>query len=407
MRAGWYSRLCNNDSRIAAVLLAYTINAVGSGLWLTGGTIFLLRDRSLTGSQVGIGLAAGGVIGVAFGVLAGNLADRLGSRRVVLGALGIEGAAMLAYLGVTDLVGLITVTAFAAAGLSATNAARGALLVELFGVAEATRTRSLVRAGSNLGIAVGGLAAGVLLAISTPTAFRALIVSDAATFVVAALLLMRLPAVRVVHRDHQHDPWRGLKDAQYVRLTAVNGVMTMHYGVLSVGIPLWVHARGTVPDFILAVLMILNTVICVLFQVHAGRGMEHPRRAGAAIARSGLLFLAACSLIAFSGWTRGTATVAALLIAATLALSVGELLQAGGSFGASYAFAPEGHHGQYQGVWNVGYSLGESVSPFAMSAAVAAGTVGWISLGALFLLSGFIFRMMAVDVGEAPQSGAT
>jgi MFS family permease len=394
VRAGWFCRLCNGDSRVATILLAYTVNSLGSGLWLTGGTIFLLRERALSGTEVGIGLTVGGVLGVAFGLLAGNVADRVGARRVVLAALVIEGAAMLAYLGVSNLVSLITVATVAAAGLSSTNTARGALLVQVFGVADATWIRSLTRAGSNLGIALGGLGAGVLLALANPAAYRALVIGDALTFIVAALLLIRLPNLGVQEDGEPLDSWRALKDARYVSLTVVNAVVTMQYGVLSVGVPMWISARGVVPDFMLAPLMVINTVICVLFQVRAGRGMEQPRRAGIAITRSGVLFFASCGLIALSGSFSGVEVATAVLIVAALAHSIGELLQAGGSFGASYAFAPDGHHGQYQGVWNVGYSLGESVSPLAMSLAINAGVPGWIALGSLLLAFTLIFQLL-------------
>lgn len=387
----WLRRLCDDDPRVAAVLLSYTVNSLGSGLWLTGGTVYLVRERHLGPTEVGLGLTLGGVIGVVAGVIVGGISDRVGARRVALLALAVEGLAMVAYLFVSGLWSLVGVASLVAAGLSATNAARGALLAELFDIGEATRLRSLLRAGSNLGIAVGGLGAGVLLGVATPTAFRVLVLADVVTFALAMGALAQLPRPRARVAAAGYDNWQGLRDGRYVSATAVNAVLTMQYGVLSVGIPLWITVHHQVPTFMLAPFIIVNTVLCVLLQVRASRGLEHPARAGAAMARAGAIFLLSCVLIALSGW--GSEVVASsVLLVAVVAHSVGELLQAGSSFGASFALTPPGLHGQYQGVWNVGYSLGESTAPIVMSVAVALGFLGWVSLGVVFLVFGLIFR---------------
>lgn len=390
----WIRRQLPGDPRTTAVLLAYTINALGSGLWLTGGTIFLIQGRQIPPSDVGIGLTIGGVAGVAVGILAGSLADRVGARNVAVAALAVECAAMVAFLGVGSLATLIVVATVAAAGLASTNAARGALLAETLSAAEATHARAVLRNSSNIAISIGGLIAGVLLGIATPTAYRVLALLDAGTFVAAGLVLMNLPAI-VPRKPEHYDIWHGLKDNRYMAATAISAILTMQYGVISVGIPLWITKQANVPTYMLAPLIILNTGVCVALQVRASRGLEIPAKAGRATVKAGGFFLAATALVALAG-IEGTLVASALLLVAVAVHSIGEVLQAGSSFGMSFSLAPDGMQGQYQGIWNVGYSLGESLSPYVMSIAVAASAGGWLALGALFVVASLAFNVIVV-----------
>src|SRR5690606_20188041 len=107
----------------------------------------------------------------------------------------------------------------------------------------------------------------------------------------------------------------------------------------------------------------LNCAAVVLFQVRASRGTDDTAGASRSLARSGVVIGAACVLYALgAGPSAPVAAVVVLVLAAAVHV-IGELWQAAGGFGISYSLAPEGHHGQYQGVFGMGMDISRMVAP--------------------------------------------
>ena len=75
---------------------------------------------------------------------------------------------------------------------TASMAAEGALNRRVGGE-EATRFRASLRAVANLGVCFGSVGCGIAVQIDTPTSYRALIITNALTFLVGAALVSRLP----------------------------------------------------------------------------------------------------------------------------------------------------------------------------------------------------------------------
>jgi MFS family permease len=60
------------------------VDSIGTALYLAGGTIFFTRIVGLSTAQVGIGLSAGGVVGLAAQTPIAWLADQFGPRRMLI-----------------------------------------------------------------------------------------------------------------------------------------------------------------------------------------------------------------------------------------------------------------------------------------------------------------------------------
>src|SRR4051794_10682532 len=101
--------------RIAAGTL---ISAVGNGAWYTSWALFLTRSVGLSPAQVGLGMTAAGIAGVACATPIGRLADRLGAREVYAALLGVQAAAALAYLAVSGVVAFVAIACLAEAARS-------------------------------------------------------------------------------------------------------------------------------------------------------------------------------------------------------------------------------------------------------------------------------------------------
>src|SRR5581483_4882573 len=148
-----------------------------------------------------------------------------------------------------------------------------------------------------LGIGLGSALAAVALHADTRTAYVTLIVADAATFLAAAVLVMRLPHVApLTQAQADATKWVAVRDRPYVALVAANALVCVHNGLLEIALPLWVVRDTSAPRWLVAVLFLVNTSMCVLFQVRASRGVDDVAGSVRALRRSGLLLLAACVL---------------------------------------------------------------------------------------------------------------
>jgi MFS family permease len=170
------------DPRQRLMALSTLINTVGMGLFLSAGTIFLIRSAGLSPATAGIGLTVGSLIGFGAGVFVGDQADRRGGREVVIAAMLVEAVASVGLLFVHDIWTLILVATVASVGRAGSGSARGALIGVLAEPGKGAALRTYLRAVTNVGLAVGMLGAAAVLAIDSRPAYVTMVLTDAATF---------------------------------------------------------------------------------------------------------------------------------------------------------------------------------------------------------------------------------
>jgi MFS family permease len=179
-----------------------------------------------------------------------------------------------------------------------------------------------------------------------------------------------------------------LRDRPFLAFTVLDGLMSMHFGLLNIALPLWIADHTTAPHWFISACMLVNTVTVVLFQVRASRGTEELPGAARAARRAGVVIAVACALFAASAGVP-TPVAVALLLAGALVHVVGELWHAAAGWGISFGLAPAQAQGQYQGAYGMGMQLGGMVAPVVVtSLAVGWGAPGWLVLGGLFLVLG-------------------
>jgi hypothetical protein len=117
-----------------------------------------------------------------------------------------------------------------------------------------------------------------------------------------------------------------------------------------VAIPLWVVRETNAPRWWVSVLMMINTIAVMLFQVAASKGSA-TLMGGAKHYRLASYFISvACVLYAYAQGVN--AVIACLMLTLGMASHiVGELIGSAGSWSIGFGLADENHQGQYQGVW--------------------------------------------------------
>ncbi|MEU1090956.1 MFS transporter [Streptomyces sp. NPDC005892] len=368
---------------LAASNFVYTL---GSGLYLTAGVLYFTQAVHLPAARVGLGLGAAGIVALAVGIAVGHLADRRGARGIYATTLAVQALATAGFLWADSFWLFVLAVGVAGGGKAAGSASRSPL-IRHYGGARPQAFRAYLRAVTNVGISLGALAAGWVVQVGTVPAYRLLVVGNAVAFAASAVLLVRLPSVKPLAAT-AGPRWGALRDGPYLALTALDGVMTVQFRVLTVALPLWLVSATSAPHPLISVVVLLNTVTIVLFQVRAGRNVASPAAGGIAYRRAGVAFLVSCSLISLSAGTPAWAAVT-LLVVAMVIHTIGELWHAAAGFEVSYALAPQHATGQYLGVFGLGAGLAEAVGPaLLISLCITWGRPGWYVVGAMFALTG-------------------
>ncbi|GLW46275.1 MFS transporter [Streptomyces sp. NBRC 14336] len=372
----------------ARVLTGITlVHTLGQGLWMALNAIYAITVLHLTPGQfsVGVGIAAG--VALAVSTPTGHLADRVGPRSVQVWsflALGPLTAALLAVDGFAQYVAVVSVQAVA---YSASRSARMAMVAGLIPPEQRVTVRAYLRATSNVSVSVGAALAGLLLTVDSVGAYKLAVVLNAATYLATGLLTLLLPAVPA-------QPARPgpalivLRDRPYLTFIVLDGLLSMHNLLLDVVLPLWVLHETDAPRWMIAAILLTNTIAVVLLQVRAARGTDEPPAAARASRSGSLCIAAACLVFAMTG-AAPAAVAGALLLLGALAHVLGEIRQSAGSWGLSFGLAPEHAQGQYQGTYAMGADLGKMIAPALLTwLVIEFQGLGWIVMAAGFALVG-------------------
>jgi hypothetical protein len=284
---------------------------------------------------------------------------------------------------------LVIVTMFCAAERGAWTV-RSAMVAGLLPDSSRVRAQAYMRSVFNAGVSVGALLTGAALVSDSAGLYMALMLGNAASFALYAVVVGLLPRVppipRVTSTTKRALPV--LRDLPYLSLGLLNGVLSIHHCVLLIGLPLWLSEHTQVPRVVLSWLFLLNTAMAVLLQVRASRGSDTVRGAARALGTSAIATGAACLLFAPAAHVPALVATC-LLVSGTVALTLGELLQSAGCWGLSFGLTKGGAHGSYQGGFSMGDALRDAVGPIlVVSLAISNGVVGWLVLCGMFVIAG-------------------
>jgi MFS family permease len=369
---------------------AQLANSIGDGAYLVCSALYFTRVVGLSPAQVGVGLTVGWAAGFLAGVPLGHLADRRGPRDVAaLLALG-TGGAVGAFLATRSFLPFLVAACLYACFQSGLAAARQALLAGLVPPAQRTRVRAHLQSTLNAGLAAGAALGGLALYFDTRTAYLAVLGVDAASFLLAALVLRRLPAVPAAPAARAGEPALSvLRDRPYALIALLNMVMLLYMPLLSLVAPLWIVQRTEAPRWTVSALLIVNTLSVVAFQVRVAGRVTGLRTASRFVRHAGVVMLGACAVFALSA-TGSSAWLACGVLLAGVGLQVlAEMMLAAGAWEISFGLAPAHKQGQYQGFFGGGTAVARMLGPLLLTTLIVGwGTAGWLVLGGLFLVAG-------------------
>ncbi|MGJ6968426.1 MFS transporter [Streptosporangium sp. G11] len=385
-----FSRITPPSGPPRVLALAQLANSIGDGAYYVCSALYFTRIVGLSPTQVGFALTLGWAVGFVAGVPLGHLADRRGARGTAVLLAVATAASVGSFLFVRSFPAFVVIACLYATSQCGLAAARQALLAGLVDRAQRTRIRAHLQATVNAGLAVGAALGGAALHLDTRAAYLTVLAMDALSFLLSALILLRLPPVPPTAPAPAGEPALAvLRDRPYALLSFLNMITLLNMPLLSLVIPLWIVQRTEAPSWTVSALLILNTLGVVLFQVRVARRVTDLETASRTVRRAGVVLLAACAVFALSStWSSAWAAALILLLAACLQV-FGEMAHASGAWEIGFDLAPADKQGQYQGFFGSGAAVARMLGPLLLTTLILTwGTPGWLALGGLFLLSG-------------------
>ncbi|MEP9362402.1 MFS transporter [Nocardioides sp. CN2-186] len=365
--------------------------AFGEGAFLTGSAVFFTQVVGLSAAQVGLGLTASGVASFTLAVPLGKLTDRIGPRQMWALAAGCEAAlyavwpfiggfatfvAMMVLLGLVDTGG---------------RSGRGAYTIDVFPREERVQSLAFMRAALNIGFTFGALLGGLALAFDSDTVIRAVPWLTAAILACNAVLIWRLPSVGHAKVDESAAEKAlspaALRNKGFLALMTFNGVLGTNQVLLNVVIPLWLVQETDAPRVLLAWLFGTNTVMAVLLQVPAARGVNSVPTSLRAARISAAFFTLSCVIVLATHDTLGWATIL-LVWLGHVTVTGAELFQSAAQWGFLSELSDPERRGEYQGAAQLGGTLGGVWAPAAFTfLAIHWGTPGWLLIATVIVVA--------------------
>lgn len=380
-------------------ILGYSIGMMANGIFLPIYVLYCVRVIGIPHAQTGLAIAIGGLVGLPLTMFAGDLADRLGPRRVVLfGLVGLLGG-MGSYVFIQGFWSLLTVVLCMNIFAYTYLASEGALMRRIGGDGIVT-FRNQVQTLGNIGVAVGALTAGIGLSIDTPWAYRSLFLFAAAAYLLVIIITLRIPDYEPLPKPQNSEGkkvprWIVLRDRPFIAYALVAGGLTMSALVDDLLLPVWIVIYTDAPHWTVAMVFVVNTTISILFQMRLSRNVKTPRKGGMALLRCGITLLVAYLILASmpdqSPWL---ATV--LVAIGAILVAVAQIWLVAGKFVLEFSLPPAHAQGQYDGFLNTMTTLSITVAPLVLLGVVASnGFIGWLGIAAFFLLLGLISPAVA------------
>jgi len=360
-------------------------------------TLYLTRELGYSIIQAGQAMSAFGVGSLAGAYLGGWLCDRFGATRIQLLCLGLAGVCYILLGQVAAFAPIIGLLFLGGAAVSALHPANGTAMSQACSAEMRVKGFALNRLAINLGITIGPVAGGYLALLDYRLLFWVDGLTSLAAAVVLGVLLGRSGAPPAAEPGPEPPPLRSpWRDRPFLALAACTFGVGLIFSQLMCTFPLYLNAHYRLPEHRIGLVIAVNTVLIVIFEMLLLNWLRHfhPVRmiaAGALFFGAGFALLPLGRSFAFAALTVAVWTVGEMI---SMPLT--------GSVVASRAQAA--NVGRYMGVFSLSFTVASIVGP-ALGTAVYdrhGGDWLWAGVGALAVALWLAYSRVARHFPAAP-----
>jgi MFS family permease len=345
--------------------LGALVNAFGNGVVLPFLLIYLHNVRGIPFGLAGSAAAVQSAAALASGFLGGTLSDRVGPKRVLLGSLVVMTVAFALMPLIRTAWHAFAIYTLWGVGSGAFWPSQSALLAGMTPATRRAPAYALQRLAMNVGVALGGVVAGLIASVGHPRTFTLLFAIDCATFLGYMVVLARVRAP-ALHEGRLGGSWRAvLRDRVFTVYTLLNAAfITAAISLVVELLPAFGKNVTGISEREVGIVFALDAVGVVVFQLPIVK-LSEGRRRMRGFALMGVLWAATLVAVWAAGsWTRATAAFA-ILAAAMVVFAVGECLHGAIHTPLNVDLAPPQLVGRYVAAASISWQIGWIIGPAA------------------------------------------
>ncbi|MEH2312733.1 MAG: MFS transporter [Nostoc sp.] len=353
---------------------------VGTGFTVFYAPIFFVNQVGLSATSVGVALGSASISGIVGRIVGGSLADseEWGRRRTLLLATAISAIGSLVLAATSNFTILVIGSLISGLGIGFYWPAAEAVVADASQIDNRRETFAIARLADNLGLAIGIVLAGFLIAIIG--SYRWLFVIDAISFMVffgvvyVGINQTEQQQMGESEKTQYFASWMTvLSDRRFLVYIAVNIFFTIYISQIHSTLPLYFKnfvIKSTTEGFAqttISVLFAWHLVLAIICQLPVTSALKRCSHT-LALTVSAILWAIGFGLI----WVSGTAPSHNLV---WVALALGVFAVAIVSYTPSAAslvteLAPEDKRGVYFSInavcWGIGYFIGHPLGGWAL-----------------------------------------
>jgi len=391
----WFPRL---PPQVWILAAGRFLSQSGTGFTLFYAPIYFVSQVGLSATAVGLGLGSGSISGIFGRILGGSFCDSKfwGRRRTLLLSAIISAVACFMLAAANDFPSLVAANLLMGFGVGLYWPATETLVADLGEGEQRQEAFALTRLADNLGLQVGIILGGFLIAVTGN--YRSLFMIDAISFLIffavvwGAISETYKPSTSVnTGKNGKQNGWMvALSDRTLLVYVVVNTLFTLYISQIQTTMPLYfsnyvsVGASGKgFSTATISVLFAFSTFLTVALQMPIARALRRfscPR----ALMISALLWGLGFMAIGLTGMAAtGNLFLAALGL---FFLSVASVTYTPFASGLVVELAPESLRGVYLSInsqcWAIGYLIGPPLGGWALDQGKFAANNFWLGLAA-------------------------
>lgn len=391
--------------KVRVLLWGVMLSAIGNGLVLPYFFLYLHSVRGLAAWVAGGVAGFGALISLLVSPLMGSAIDHWGPKPILMGSLAISGVgyASLAYIHSASFA-LISISILSI-GQSGMWPAQRSIQSELTPEHQRERMFGASFAMLNIGIAIGGVVASLIVDLKNARTFELLYLLDGASFfayIVSVAFIgkvgHRTAAEKKVNSERT-DGWRDvLADKVFVKFWLVSfAAILCGYAQLEVGIGSFAVLVAKMKPSDLAYPLAVNTVLIASLQLHFVKKFARVSRARA-LSLAATLWAFSWIAASFAGfnthWALGSMIICQIIFA------TGEMVWSPIVPSVTNQLAPAHLRGRYNAAsgnaWQLGMILGPLIAGSLLGAGLHLLWLGLLIVG-LFAVAFFALRLQLPD----------
>jgi MFS family permease len=375
------------------LLAALVIDSLGSGLFIPFSLLFFLATTPLSLTTIGLALSVAALVRIPATFAAGGFSDRIGARGAVVLSQLVQAAGFVSYLLVDSIWPLIVAALLVQIGNSIFWVAYQALVSDVAGDGGRERWFALATAVRTAGWAVGGVVAGVVVAVGGRSGYVFVAAANAASFAVSAALMWRPldgpdreRTERALGREDARTGWSSvLRDRPFLGFVGANVGLTLLSLAFAVGLPVFLVRTVGLPTWTPGAVLAINAVLGTLGTPLIVRWITGHGRRGVLVGSQAIIAagFGAALTIAFVPTPVGLM----LAVVAVVLVTGCEVMQGSVVPAVVTEASPPRALGRYMSAYQLTFAICDIITPSLVTLTLRYGAAAfWLPLAAIALL---------------------